>query len=242
MLAICRMTIVLLAAFTLCCCAAAGVLPNKDSSDDLADAAKVIVGSDDQGILLWKDKTVITFDLTSESTLPKAVTKNIRNALKMWNKCMRGRVTFKEVKKNGNYVVNNGAVCTTTSLASITYTESYKTSSKPRLCVTSRLVVLSKQAQMNSLLHDFGHVLGLQHTHHYRKLGTYATQLDSYLYSKFEENSIMSYTSYAPDRKFTSKDCKNTKKLYDEAATGKCVNVRDMKNKKRCVPFKTIAV
>lgn len=214
-----------------------------DWTYDVQKSSKVIVGSDVYGIILWKDRTTVTIDLTSDTKgASKDTIKQFRKAIKMWNKCMQGRVTVKEVKGGGNYFARYREQCgsSSTAVASATLPHGYDGDGDGTICFTNVLNARTPQLKLNTFLHEVGHMMGLRHTHDYRENGSYEPEPDRYLYFKYNKKSIMSYTSYAPDRHLTKGDCAGTRKLYQEARKAKCLNVKSQENRKVCRPFKTI--
>lgn len=210
----------------------------------VAGSSKIIVGSDVYGIFLWKDGSTVTIDLTTRtSRASKSMIKEFRKAIKMWNKCMKGRVTVREVKGGADYFAEYSEVCSNNPswVASATLPHGYDGKGDGYICVTPRLDERTPALKRITLLHEIGHMMGLRHTHDYRENGSYETEPGRYLYYKYNKNSIMSYNSYAPNRKLTKGDCDGTRKLYEEARNAKCLNVKDQQGNKVCRPFITIS-
>lgn len=213
----------------------------------MSNSSKIIIGSDVYGIVLWKPGTTVTIDLTSRTAGASANTMaQFRKAIKMWNSCMNGRVKVVETKRGqvGHYTAVYSRRCcgSSSAVACATLPHGYSKGKNDNIiCFSTVLNNRVPKLKRNTFLHELGHLMGLRHTHDFRENGSYEPEPDRVAYFSYNKNSIMSYTSYSPNRRFTKDDCQGTKKLYSKIRTENCIYAWTQDNKWKCSKFKTIS-
>jgi len=186
--------------------------------------AEIVVDASEGFIPLWAKNTVLRWRFQERSMLafknPAAAKKEIRKllgeALEQWGDA--APVKFKEDKDVWDFEIVMKQADSCSVFGCVLASAFFPDGGRHELTIYPKLFTQEKKEQLETLVHEIGHVFGLRHF--FAKLKE--TQWPSEIFGKHNEFSIMNYGTLS---QLTEDDKKDLQQLYKAAWSKKLTHI-----------------